>query len=52
MTTCAGFATTPAYSDAVKSGNSLSCRIYHATAASLAPAVHCPHTAAVSATCQ
>ena len=42
---CAGFAATPAYTAAVTGGNSLSCRIYHATAASTGPATHCPHTA-------
>jgi hypothetical protein len=51
-TTCAGFATTPAYTANVTSGNSLSCRIYHATAASTDPTTHCPHTASVSAVCQ
>ena len=43
-TTCAGYATTAAYSAAVTSGNDLSCRIYHATAASTDPSTHCPHT--------
>jgi hypothetical protein len=52
MSSCAGFSTTPAYSAAVTSGNSLACRLYHATAASSAPNVHCPHTAVVSSTCQ
>ena len=51
-TTCAGFATTPAYSANVTSGNSLSCRIYEATLASTNAAAHCPNTAASSATCQ
>jgi hypothetical protein len=43
-TQCANYATTPLYSAAVTSGNSLSCRIYHATAASTDPTTHCPHT--------
>jgi hypothetical protein len=45
------FATDPASTSAVTSGNSLSCRIYHATAASVDPGTHCPHTAMTSATC-
>jgi hypothetical protein len=43
-TTCATFATTPPYSAAVTAGDDLSCRIYHATAASTDPTTHCPHT--------
>ena len=50
-TTCAGYAATPPYSASVTSGNSLSCRIYHATAASTDPSLHCPHTAMTSVTC-
>jgi hypothetical protein len=49
---CAGFNPSPAYSANVTGGNSLSCRIYHATAASVAPNVHCPHTGVTSVTCQ
>lgn len=51
MTACAGFATTPPYSAAVTGGDSFACRLYHATAASVTPGLHCPHTAATSATC-
>lgn len=43
-TLAAGYAATPLYSAAVESGNNLSCRIYHATAASTDPTTHCPHT--------
>jgi hypothetical protein len=52
MTTCAGFATMPPYTAAVQMGNSLSCRLYHATAAADDPATHCGHIAAVSSACQ
>ncbi len=52
MTACAGFATTPSYSAATTSGNSLACRLYHATAASTTPALHCPHTAPTGGPCQ
>jgi hypothetical protein len=48
-TACASMTMTPAFSSAVQSGNSLSCRIYHATAASTDPTTHCPHIAAPSA---
>jgi hypothetical protein len=50
-TTCAGLAAMPAYTANVTGGDSLSCRIYHATAASTDPATHCPHTAMVSPVC-
>jgi hypothetical protein len=49
---CANFAATPAYTDNVQSGNSLSCRIYEATLASTAPSTACPNTAAQSTVCQ
>jgi len=52
MTACAGYATTPAYNSGVTMSNSYACRLYHATAASMNPAVHCAHTAAVSSQCQ
>jgi hypothetical protein len=51
-TTCAGFAATPAYTDNVQTGNSLSCRIYAATLASTMPAAHCADTGSASTTCQ
>jgi hypothetical protein len=51
MTACGGFATTPAYDSSKTSGNSFACRLYHATAASANPALHCSHTGATSATC-
>jgi len=52
-TMCAGLNPVPAYTANVQSGDSLSCRIYHATAASTNPTTHCPHTAVTgSATCQ
>ena len=50
-TGCAMFAATPPYTANVTSGNNLSCRIYHATAASTDPTTHCPHTTATSVTC-
>jgi hypothetical protein len=53
MTACAAFpdlATVP-YNANATGGNSLACRLYHATAAVGDPMVHCGHTAAVSATC-
>lgn len=52
LASCNGFAVTPTYSTSTTSGNSLACRLYHAVAASTAPGIHCPHTAATSATCQ
>ena len=48
-TTCAGFTAGSAFNASIQSGNNLSCRIYHATAASTDPTTHCPHIAAPSA---
>lgn len=42
------------YSATVTGGNSLACRLYHLTVAASSAAnatIHCPHTSAVSATC-
>jgi len=56
-TACAGFTntkTTP-YNSAATAGDSLACRAYHLTVASTSAAnktTHCPHVAAVSATCK
>src|SRR5262249_44955799 len=44
MTTCAGHPADPPVSTAVTTGNSRSCRIYHAVAAASDPTTHCPHT--------
>lgn len=51
MTACGTFATAPPYSSSTVSGNSFACRLYHATAASTTPALHCPHTTPASAPC-
>lgn len=51
VSACAGFATAPAYTANVIDGDSLACRIYHMTAASTDPDIHCPHTGVQSATC-
>jgi hypothetical protein len=53
MTNCAGYTAlgTP-YNQSIQSGNTQECRLYHATAASTSPGVHCPHVATVSSTCQ
>lgn len=52
MTECAAFADTAPYSTTAQSGNSLACRLYHATVASSAPAVHCAHVATTSPVCR
>jgi hypothetical protein len=44
MTQCGAYATTPIYV-ANATGDTLACRLYHATAASSNPGLHCPHTA-------
>jgi hypothetical protein len=50
-TGCAAFAATPPYTSNITSGNSLSCRIYHATEASTDATDHCAHTTASSTPC-
>jgi hypothetical protein len=52
QTACAGFNPVPPYDASQTTGNTLSCRIYHATAASLTPSIHCAHTAVQSIVCQ
>jgi hypothetical protein len=52
FTACANFAATPTYAFSVSTGNNLSCRIHHATNATMDPATHCPHTAVTSPVCQ
>lgn len=52
MNSCSSFSTSPPYSAGVSSGNSLACRLYFATIAIQQPAVHCPHVAPTSTTCQ
>jgi hypothetical protein len=45
MSQCAQYATTPIYVANPPNANTLTCRLYHATAASTNPGLHCPHTA-------
>lgn len=47
-TSCAAFATTPPFTANVQTGNSLSCRLYHATAATVSPNPHCMHASPTS----
>jgi hypothetical protein len=51
-TACAAFPTTPAYTANVQSGNSASCKIYHAQAASVTPSPHCMHVLPTGGPCQ
>jgi hypothetical protein len=50
-TACSGFPALPPYNAAEQSGDSLACRLYHATAAASDPDGHCAHTADASSTC-
>jgi hypothetical protein len=62
MNACANFATTATYTvntttfpSMNPTGNTLACRLYHATNAAVsasAAGTHCPHTAVVSAVCK
>ena len=50
--TCAGFSDAEAYDASDVSGDTLACRLYHLTVATVYAADHCPHIAAVSDTCK
>ena len=50
-TTCAGFSDAESYDAGDAAGNTLACRLYHLTVATVFPDEHCPHTAAMSSTC-
>jgi hypothetical protein len=62
LSACSGFVTTARYTidattfpSANPTGNTLACRLYHATNAAVSPsaaATHCQHTKVVSAVCQ
>lgn len=49
-TACGNFTSTPPYK-APSTGNTVQCRLYHATMAATQPNPHCNHTATVSSTC-
>ena len=51
MSACAGFPSDPPFDASDLDGDSIECRVYHLTAASIAPDVHCPHIAVTSVTC-
>lgn len=51
LDTCGKFAMTSAYAINA-TGNTLACRLYHATLAAANPSGHCSHTAAASTVCQ
>lgn len=51
MAACATFDDAEPYDATDVSGNSLACRLYHATAASVDPATHCGHIGGDSPTC-
>jgi len=50
--TCAGFSDAESYDASDVSGDTLACRLYHLTVATVYAADHCPHIAAVSETCK
>lgn len=52
LTSCGTFNTTPLYDASKRGGDTFACRLYHATAASADPGLHCKHTAAISDTCK
>ncbi|HVK76862.1 MAG TPA: hypothetical protein VM734_26230 [Kofleriaceae bacterium] len=51
LAACTGFAAEPPYNANEVMGDTLACRIYHMTAASTDPDLHCQHTGVVSDTC-
>jgi hypothetical protein len=40
---CAPLADTGSYDDSQQTGYTVQCRLYHVTAATLDPTLHCPH---------
>jgi hypothetical protein len=48
MTACEDFETEDAYDTGDTTGNTIECRVYHATVASTTPDVHCPHITVAS----
>jgi hypothetical protein len=51
MQACNGFAKLPLYDASQTTGDTYACRLYHATAATTDPDLHCASTAVVSAAC-
>lgn len=52
MKECQSFPDTGGFDASMTTGDTLSCRLYHATLATGDDDVHCPHVTAASATCQ
>jgi hypothetical protein len=52
MTKCGTFDDTVPFNSGVTTGNSLACRIYHASAAAKDPTTHCPHIGVTSPVCK
>lgn len=44
-TACSGVPDLGGYNSSIEGGNSIQCRLYHVSAASLVPSTHCPHAA-------
>ena len=51
LSTCAGFSTAEKYDASDIDGDTFACRLYHLTAASTNPDLHCAHIGAVSPVC-
>lgn len=51
MTACAAFPTGTRYNTQVQGGNSLACRLYHATVATTNPGLHCMHVKPTGGPC-
>lgn len=51
MTACNGFTDDEPFDVSDVSGDTLACRLYHASVATSDPGTHCPHTQPTSATC-
>ena len=51
LTACADFTDTEKYDASDRAGNTLACRLYHATVATGDPVTHCEHTLPVSDAC-
>lgn len=51
MTACGNFDASEPFDSSDQSGDTLACRTYHASVATVDPGFHCPHTQPVSAVC-
>lgn len=52
LSACAAFVSTPPFDASDLAGDTIECRLYHLTAAAVAPDIHCAHLQVVSSQCR